>query len=145
MEKDATILDPLLKVNNKLNAIAKMPKDFGTDDYLYTSEIHTIAAIGKNPNYNLTQIADILGVTKSAVSKFVQKLQKKGYLVKRRINEDRREVILELTDKGLLALEGHEQFKETMFKEVNKIIKKTKKEDLLVIEGFLNAVYQALP
>lgn len=145
MKNHTTILDPLLKVNSKLNAIAKTPKDFGTEDLLYASEIHTIVAIGKNPGYNLTQIAEILGVTKSAVSKFVKKLQKKNYIMKRKVNGDNREFMLHLTDKGRVALRGHEIFKETMFEEVNIIIKNTKKEEHAIIESFLNNVYKALP
>lgn len=145
MENHTTILDPLLKVNSKLNTIAKTPKDFGTGDLLYASEIHTIAAIGKNPGCNLTQIAEILGVTKSAVSKFVNKLQNKGYIVKIKVNDDNREFMLHLTDKGGVALHGHEIFKETMFEEVNAIINNTKKEERAIIESFLNNVYKALP
>lgn len=144
MRNNTTIMDPLIKVSNKLNDISKTPKDFGTGDLLYASEIHTIAAIGKNPEYNLTQIADVLGVSKSAVSKFVNKLLDKDLITKRRAVDNKREVVFNLTDKGKVAFQGHEVFKEKRFKTVNEIIEKTKAEDIAMIENFLNELNEAL-
>ena len=52
--------------------IEKTPKDFGTGDLLYGSEIHTIVAIGKNPGSNMTEIAEIMDITKGGVQKICQ-------------------------------------------------------------------------
>jgi DNA-binding MarR family transcriptional regulator len=137
-------MDPLLKIYSKMNELSKVPKDFGTGELLYTSEIHTIAVIGKNPGTNLTQIADILGVSKSATSKFVKKLLTKNYITKNKATNSNREVMFHLTDKGEIAFKGHEAFKVTIFNDVNKIIENTSEEELQIIEKFLSAIYQAL-
>jgi len=144
MRTDSTIMDPLLKIYSKMNELSKSPKDFGTGELLYASEIHTIAVIGKNPESNLTQIAHFLGVSKSAASKFIKKLLTKDYIIKNKAKNSNREVMFHLTDKGQIALNGHEVYKVKMFKEVNTIIENTSETDIILIEKFLNSIYEAL-
>lgn len=144
MRNDTTIMDPLMKVCSKLNEIGTAPKDFGTGELLYTSEIHTIVAIGKNPGISLTEIADILGVSKSAVSKFVKNLLSKDYINKNKAINNNRQVMFHLTSKGETAFAEHEIFKSTLFKDVNNIIATTSSEELELIENFLDSVYEAL-
>ena len=62
------------------NEFESLPRDFGTGDLLYSSEIHTLQAIGNNSNINLTELAEILDISKSGTSKFVKKLLDKNLI-----------------------------------------------------------------
>ena len=84
--------------------------DFGVDRMLYPSEIHTIEAIGKNFRINVTQLAELQGITKGAVSQMVYKLVRKKFVKKIKFPRSGKEVFLELTPEGKKAFKGHEKF-----------------------------------
>ena len=108
------------KVMNKYNASEKKPRYYGTKDLLYRSEIHTIDAIGKNNKINVTQLAQYLGITKGAVSQMVDKLIKKGMVDKKTVYENEVEVSLELTEKGILVNNGHEEYHKELYSKISK-------------------------
>lgn len=83
---------------------------FGTGVSMYRREIHTIQAIGKNPGINITILAEYMGVTKGAVSQTIKKLSKKGLVRKTYARGNAKEVVLELTDLGLIGFRNHEKF-----------------------------------
>ena len=66
----------LFDVSNQLDFLYK--EEFGDilTDYTYT-EMHTIDAIGKIENPNVTKIALNLNLSKAAISKIIKKLIKK--------------------------------------------------------------------
>ncbi|MCF4142276.1 MULTISPECIES: MarR family winged helix-turn-helix transcriptional regulator [Dethiosulfovibrio] len=134
------IAELMFSVHNRFKELESKPKDFGTDDLLYSTEIHTIVAVGGNPNSNLTELAELLGVSKSSVSKFVKKLLEKGYIVKTRARDNRKEVFFELTERGWTAYRGHEIFSEKLFGKVYDILKKGEDGDALVVRRFLEVL-----
>lgn len=69
-------------VINRFTLIENSPRDFGSGERLYPSEIHTIEAIGKNEGTNLTQLAETMGVIKAVISQIVRKLEMKKYVQK---------------------------------------------------------------
>ncbi len=83
---------------------------FGTGVTMYRKEIHTIQAIGKNPEINITNLAELMGVTKSAASQVIKKLERKGLVRKTYVPGNAKEVILELTELGRVGYLNHEKF-----------------------------------
>jgi DNA-binding MarR family transcriptional regulator len=77
---------------------------------LSRTEMHALETIQDCPGATLTQIAEILGVTKATVSVSVNRLVSKGYLVKNRMEHDRRKSGLQLTEKGEECCKKHKQF-----------------------------------
>jgi DNA-binding MarR family transcriptional regulator len=144
MGKHSKTIEFLLRVNNKLNLISREARDFGSGDLLYSTEIHTIVAIGKTPGTNLTQLAETLGVSKSAASKFIKKLIAKHYIIKSRPVDNQREVIFNLTDKGKIAFQGHERFSSETFKRVYSILEDSKEREIVTIENFLEKLNEEL-
>ncbi|MBU0991903.1 MAG: MarR family transcriptional regulator [Proteobacteria bacterium] len=104
--------------------IEKTPREFGTGNMLYPSEIHTIEAIGKNMGINVTELALTLGVSKPAISQTIKKLEKKRLIVRSAANDNNKEVLLHLTKMGKTAYENHRQF----HKDMDKVIVKWMKE-----------------
>ncbi len=64
---------------------------------LHRSEIHTIDAIGKNPQTNVTDLSNYLGITKSALLPMIDKLIKK-LILKTVLSKRDTPVALNLTD-----------------------------------------------
>ncbi|WP_313344585.1 MarR family transcriptional regulator [Sedimentibacter sp.] len=126
--------------------IEKTPKDFGTGDLLYGSEIHTIVAIGENPGSNMTELAGIMDITKGGVQKFVKKLLAKDLIYKTQLPDNKKEVIYGLTKKGNIAYKMHETFEQKRFGKIYEIMDAMEEKEFRVLEGFLtelNAILSA--
>ena len=106
----AEIMEQFVRIVNKFNRFEKVPMDFGVEEMLYPSEIHTIETIGKNHRINVTELAEIMGITKGAVSQMITKLVRKKFVKKVRFPRSEKTVFLELTPKGKKAFQGHEKF-----------------------------------
>jgi len=74
------------------------------------TEIHTIEAIGAYSETSMSEIAQKLNITVSTLTTAINKLIKKGYVERKRIEEDRRVVLVKLTKRGKLAFRLHEKF-----------------------------------
>jgi len=118
--------------------IEKKPKDFGTGDLLYSSEIHTIEQIGNHSSINLTVLSEKLGISKSAVSKSIKKLLLKDLITKSRRLDNDKEVIYNLTVKGLIAFSGHEEFSKTTFQSIRNLLSELNDEQKNFMEMFLS-------
>ena len=82
------------------------------------SQSYTIVEIGRAGTISVTLLTEILGVDKSTVSKSVDKLVNNGFLVRNVDQEDRRSVILCLSDKGKLLFEKVEKQATSYFEKV---------------------------
>lgn len=71
------------------------------------AETHTIAAVGQYEHLNITQLAKLQGVSRSAASQMVSKLVKKELLCKKPSPQTENEVVLTLTEQGRAVWEAH--------------------------------------
>ena len=94
----------------------KSLRDNGSD--LTITEMHTIHAVGDERPRTMTEISRDLNITMGTLTTGVDKLIKKGYLVRKRTEEDKRVVLVELTDKGLGAKKMHDAFHQDMITSV---------------------------
>lgn len=108
--------DQVLAIVEMINAGHKGGVDYGTGDLLTPAEAHTIQAVGDNQGLNLTTLAGVMNVTKATMSERIQKLVKKGLLRKSKALDNRKEILITLTDQGRLVQEGHEKEHRRMFK-----------------------------
>lgn len=95
------------------------------------SQSYTIVEIGRAGTMSVTLLTEILGVDKSTVSKSVDKLVNNGFLVRDADPEDRRSVILCLSDKGKLLFEEVERRATAYFEEVVADIPDDKREQII--------------
>lgn len=90
--------------------------------------------INQEKSTTTTQIAQIFGVGKSAITAFVNRLVDKGLLVRNRSEKDRRIVAISLTEQGRKIVAETE-------KEIHRFIaEKLEHFNLSDIEGFLTAI-----
>jgi DNA-binding MarR family transcriptional regulator len=97
------IFNDILKVEHKaIDSFAPTP--------LTMAEMHIIEAVGKNPDLQMSEIARKLRVTLPTLTVSVDRLEEKGYIVRRRSEIDRRRVSIVLTEKGKQAFVDHSAF-----------------------------------
>ena len=85
---------------------------------LSRTEMHALEIVQDIPDATLTQIADVLGITKATVSVSVNRLVEKGYLIKTRAEDDKRKSILKLTAEGEAMCKKHTQFHDMLIQAV---------------------------
>ena len=139
------VSDSLLRVVYKFFEIDKQTRYYGTDVPLFPSEVHMINKIKQNEGIHVTGLANILNVTKGAVSQIIMKLEKKGLIQKEKDINNQSRLVLKLTDKGETAFRNHEMFHKKIDAMVNEIIKDASKENaeflkkvLVTLEGKLD-------
>jgi DNA-binding MarR family transcriptional regulator len=100
----------LLRIAHLYARIEAMPISVDEKRSVSTREAHTIQAVGEGDSHSVTQLANHFGITKSAASQLVAKLEKKGFLLKRPAVHSNKEFTLSLTDLGWRAFRAHEYF-----------------------------------
>jgi DNA-binding MarR family transcriptional regulator len=86
--------------------------------------------VGRNPAITVSELLDILAVTKQSLSRVLGQLIRDGFIVRRRSEQDQRKRLLELTDKGK-ALENALVEKQRL-----RIAKAYQKAGAEAVEGF---------
>ena len=120
MDKRKKILNELLvQIFNDILQIEEQSLKQGVINDLSVTEIHTIDAIGMYTERTMSEVAQDLKITVGTLTTAINKLIKKGYVERKRIEEDRRVVLIKLTKKGKLAFRLHEKFHNDM---INKTI-----------------------
>ncbi|WP_242866818.1 MarR family winged helix-turn-helix transcriptional regulator [Abyssisolibacter fermentans] len=102
-------MELIYKISRDIHAYDSVPRNYGTDDLLYMVEAHTIKLIGKSERIGVTDIANITGKTKGAVSQIIDKLTEKKIVNKEKEPEDNRRIKLSLTEKGQKIFEFHKE------------------------------------
>ena len=78
------------------------------------NDMHVIEAVGIGDPRNMSAVAKLLSVTVGTLTIAVNNLVKKGYIDRVRSKEDRRVVLVSLTEKGKKAYQHHKRFHEEM-------------------------------
>lgn len=139
MNKTSRLLDEAMtKLFLANESIWKTPRDYGCGISLYPSEIHIIEQIGKNPSWNLTELALNMNVMLGTASKWIKKLEKKGVLKKFKYEDNKKEIYFKLTELGKAAFEGHNKFHEAKSSKISKEFDNYSQEQKEFILEFLD-------
>ena len=82
------------------------------------NDMHIIEAIGTGEPKNMSTVAKLMSVTVGTLTIAINNLVKKGYVSRVRSEEDRRVVLIFLTEKGKRAYQHHREFHDGMVKEL---------------------------
>ena len=96
-----------------------------------TSQCFLLVEIGRKPGICAKELAEILKVDKSSVSRSVEELVQKGYVNREPSREDRRSVVLSLTASGRERFDRIEHDMDMKFGKVMAGIEKEKQEQVL--------------
>lgn len=80
------------------------------------TEIHIIEVIGVDRGRTMSEVANDLSVTVGTLTTAINRLIKKEYVERKRTEEDKRVVLINLLEKGKLAYERHAKFHDEMIK-----------------------------
>lgn len=106
----------LMRIINKHSRIEELPIHAGMTPGLTAKEVHCIQVIGQQEGINIKGIGDTLGVTRSAASQMVGKLNRKSFVKKKRALDNDKEVLVCLTGAGWQAFRAHKEFHERHLK-----------------------------
>ena len=143
MEKGKKILNELLvQLFNDILQIEEKSLKNGPLSDLSVTELHTIEAIGMYKERTMTEGAQDLKITVGTLTTAINKLIKKGYVDRKRIEEDRRVVLIHLTKKGKLAYRIHEKFHNDMINETISGLREDEEEILISSLERLNVFFK---
>ena len=94
------------------------------------NDMHIIAAIGIREPKNMSTVARELSVTVGTLTIAINNLVKKGYVERVRSQEDRRVVLISLSEKGEKAYDHHKTFHDKMVLAVLKNLSQQETEAL---------------
>jgi len=131
METPKQILNDLLVdvFNHILSIEAEALKSRGVK--VSMNEIHVLEAISKTEKPTMTHLARRLRVTVGTLTTAMNRLVEKGYVTRRREEEDKRKVLISLTKKATDALKVHNLFHDEMIDAVINDMKLDEDEVLL--------------
>lgn len=128
------------KLLNKYTQKTQKAGHYGTDDLLYAAEVHMIDAIGSRDGITTTELAQLLGITKGAVSQTCSKLLDKELIEKRVSAERKTEIYISLTEKGKLVFDYHLDMHRNARTKINSIIDGLSPECLSAMEEVIDAL-----
>lgn len=103
---------------------------------LSIKEMHTIEAIGMYQEHTISEVAKKMNITPGTLSVSINAMEKKGYVVRQRMENDRRVIRLGLTKKGRLLYRLHEKFHREMVKRT--IVGMEEEEVAVLLKGLKN-------
>jgi DNA-binding MarR family transcriptional regulator len=133
------LIDQFLKILHLYSVISRRPVDYGTGDLLFFTEIHTITAVGKNREINMTRLAEKMGVTRGAISQTIRKLVSKNLVLKTNIT-NRKEFSIRLSEKGQIAYKGQMSFQREIFTFAETLYEKGSVQNRELVKGLFEAI-----
>ena len=124
----------LVKLFRNINLIEERMICTGEYKDVTANDMHVIEAIDMAGAKNMTSVAKLLGVTTGTLTIAINSLVKKGYVDRVRSEEDRRVVLISLSEKGRRAFLHHRQFHEQM---IDAIVEELTEEEQVVLEKAL--------
>ena len=108
------INDVLVNLFNEILDLEERALITGEYKNISVNDMHIIDALGIREQKNMSTVARLLNVTVGTLTIAVNNLVKKGYIQRRRSEEDRRVVLIPLTKLGERAYHHHKDFHEKM-------------------------------
>lgn len=97
---------------------------------LTNNDMHTIEAIGVEEPRSMSVIAKRLSITVGTLTTNMNSLEEKGYIIRTRSREDKRVVLVTLTERGRKAFYHHRDFHKRM---IRSIVKGLEEEETKVL------------
>lgn len=130
MDINKTLNELFVNLFRNINTIEE--KAIRTEDYLdvTANDIHVMEAIGVDQAKNMSAVAKVLSVTMGTLTISVNTLVKKGYVDRVRSEEDRRVVLISLSERGMRAFFHHQKFHEEM---IEAVVSELNEEEKLIL------------
>ncbi len=140
-ENSLLIVDELFrKLFDKYNKLESKKFFSKSLDDLTVIEINTIVVIGRGEeDKKMSEIANTLGVTFGTPTVTVDRLIKKGYVIRRRDKEDRRQVFISLSETGKDVFESIIIIRNILAEKIYGILSENERKALINILSSLDS------
>ena len=118
MEKEELLNELLVMLFNEVLDMEHKALINGSFKEISINDMHIIDAIGIQEARNMSAVAKTMSVTVGTLTTAISNLVKKGYVSRIRSAEDKRVVLLSLTEKGVAAYQKHAVFHKQMVQTV---------------------------
>ena len=118
MEKEELLNELLVMLFNEVLDMEHKALINGSFKEISINDMHIIIAIGIQEARNMSAVAKTMSVTVGTLTTAINNLVKKGYVSRIRSAEDKRVVLLSLTEKGVAAYQKHAVFHKQMVQTV---------------------------
>ena len=142
MDADKTLNDILVKLFNDLMDIEDKCLITGEFRNISNNDMHVIEAVGMEEPRSMSEVARRLNITTGTLTKSIDALEKKTYVVRNRSEEDKRVVKLSLTELGERAYEHHARFHQNMIDDIKGQLDDGETRVLIATLGKLVAYFQ---
>lgn len=133
----STLNEVLVRLFRDITTIEEKAIKTGEYKELTVNDMHVIEAIDVHQPKNMTSVAKSLSVTTGTLTISVNGLVKKGFVERIRSEEDRRVVLISLSEKGRKAHAQHEQFHQKMIHSIIEGL--TEEEQVILGKALINA------
>jgi DNA-binding MarR family transcriptional regulator len=82
------------------------------------AQFHIAVTLQRNGVMTMSRLADLLGVSLSNASGLVDRLEERGYVERTRVPEDRRIVMVRITDTGARLIEENDALSDELMRDV---------------------------
>ena len=134
MEHYEMLNDILVNLFNEILVIEEKALTASEFKDISGNDMHILEAIGIQDPRNMSSVAKTLSVTVGTLTIAINNLVKKGYVNRARSEEDRRVVLISLSEKGRRAYDHHEHFHQKM---VDAVLSELSGEEAELLAGAL--------
>lgn len=128
-KKDSICLRELIRI--LVRDLGILEKSDSNCHGITISQCHAIVEIGRSNEVSLNELAKILNLDKSTMSRTINKLVDDDLAVRESHPEDRRYIVIKLTDKGTSVFKTIEESMNNYYKKIFVSIPQDKREQVL--------------
>lgn len=145
MEKDKRLMQ-LVELHRNVNYLyhkyLTTPREYYPGESLPMREVHTIMEIGLDGIDNISDLQARMDVTLGAVSQHLSKLEKKGFIKRLQLSNDRRQYSVILTERGKQLYHLHKEFDAKNYAKVCQLFADFTAEELEAAFRFESRFYE---
>lgn len=128
-----------------IGAEQKTPRNYGTNQLMYHSEMDLLEKIYQYPDSNVSDLSGICSVTKSAITQSCNKLFEKGLIEKYSFEQNKKEKYFRLTSQGEEMRLAHQNYHRNAGNEIRRYLCSLQGEERRIILEFMGKMEEYLP
>jgi DNA-binding MarR family transcriptional regulator len=139
------------KITENIERLFKMKNDqdkrcskIGREYILQSSEISLLYCMGSNPGKSVTALAEILQITKGAVSQTLKKIETKEMVLRDKDPTNASRALISLSTRGRFVLQKHQDHHRVLMNGYNRYLDKLSSRDARIISDFLDQYESSL-
>ncbi|MCQ2503840.1 MAG: MarR family transcriptional regulator [Saccharofermentans sp.] len=142
-EEELELADRLVRIFENVLFTEEKSIQQGYFSDLSIAEMHTLDAIGSYEARTMSETAAALGITTGTLTVSIDRLVKKGYVIRNRDEKDRRVVRIRLTREGKLASRMHGKYHKVLARHILEPYTKEEQDLLLGMVRELDVYLEA--